>query len=75
MNVDVINEYHKWAARGYVTRLFCRNHPYHDLVPVQDGFGITLICPQDDLKRELGLVEYNTMKAKISMAEMLFQQK
>lgn len=75
MNVETIKNYQLWAARGYVDRLTCPHHPFHDLIPMQVLSKVALLCPRMDFKRELGLNDYRALDKKAKIAEMLFNMK
>ncbi len=73
MNIEVIKSYQRWAARGYVTALTCKNHEFHDLIPIFKLEGIDLVCPRGDYKKDLGQAEYLAIKRKVAMSEMLWR--
>jgi hypothetical protein len=73
MNIETIQDYQKWAQRGYVTALTCRVHGYHELLPMLTGDGIVLVCPRGDYKRTVGQAEYLSIKRKVLMAEALWR--
>jgi hypothetical protein len=73
MNIETINRYQRWAARGYLAALTCINHAYHNLVPIQQIEGIFLICPRGDYQKDIGQAEYLAIKRKVEMAEFLWR--
>lgn len=75
MNIETIREYQRWAGRGYVTALTCKNHEYHELIPVLSIEGIHLVCPRGDYQKDLGQAEYLAIKRKVEMAELLWRLK
>lgn len=73
MNIETIRDYQRWAQRGYVIALTCKNHEFHDLLPFYGPDGVFLTCPRGDYRKDIGQAEYLSIKRKVEMAEMLWR--
>lgn len=75
MKISVVKDYQAWANRGYLTAYVCLDHPALNLIPLWVDDAILMVCPLQDYKKELGLVEYLTIERKAAMAAILHEKK
>lgn len=74
MDVYVIEEYQRWAKRGYLQAYACAEHPYFDCIVYANHEGLFIRCPACSWKSDIGKAEYKFIQESISMAKDLFRR-
>lgn len=70
----VVEDYQRWAERGYCKKYVCQHHPYMDFIILVDTGGLYFLCPFGDTRQEISFGDYLSMQSKIAFITKIFKE-
>jgi hypothetical protein len=74
MYTYVVEDYQRWADRGYLTKLACPRHEDLSCLISVDEKGIYIKCPLCLYKKIIGRAEYEHLEKSVARAKQTFKE-